>query len=407
MKKNYLIIVGILIVGLVALYFAFLNEPNDIYMINLMDKSIEEIKKYSNEYGLELEIIEEYNKEFERGKIISQSIEENKIIKNGDKLIIYVSLGKINEEIYKEYKIDELGRVPIMMYHGIQNVEKTNYVGGNIDKDGYHRTAEAFRQDLEFYYDNGYRMISLSEYVEGKIDVELGKSPIILTFDDGLANNILVSGIDEYGEIIIDPNSAVGILENFKQKYPDFNVTATFFLNSGLFNQPEYNEKIIKWLITNGYSVGNHSYSHADFSTTDKATTMKEIGSMYSILENIIPGQYDNIVALPFGSPYVENSNNFSYILNGTYNNKEYNTISTLRVGWESELSPFNKYFNKKFLKRIRAYDNNGIEFDIEMNFKNLESNKYISDGNINTIVIPQEKINNVSNINDYKVITY
>ena len=51
----------------------------------------------------------------------------------------------------------------------------------NVDVDGYQRTAEAFRQDLQFYYDNGYRMIRLNDYINGNIDVEAGKSPICLT----------------------------------------------------------------------------------------------------------------------------------------------------------------------------------------------------------------------------------
>lgn len=71
-------------------------------------------------------------------------------------------------------------------------------------------------------------MIRLNDYINGIVDVELGKSPIVLTFDDGLENNIKVTGLDSDGNIIIDPNSAVGILEEFKKKYPDFNVTATF-----------------------------------------------------------------------------------------------------------------------------------------------------------------------------------
>lgn len=73
-------------------------------------------------------------------------------------------------------------------------------------------------------------MIRLNDYINGIVDVELGKSPIVLTFDDGLENNIKVTGLDSDGNIIIDPNSAVGILEEFKKKYPDFNVTATFFV---------------------------------------------------------------------------------------------------------------------------------------------------------------------------------
>ena len=70
---------------------------------------------------------------------------------------------KLSKEDYTKYVVDELGNVPVMMYHGIHNIpsNETGYVGGNVDVDGYQRTAEAFRQDLQFYYDNGYRMIRL------------------------------------------------------------------------------------------------------------------------------------------------------------------------------------------------------------------------------------------------------
>lgn len=126
---------------------------------------------------------------------------------------------------------------------------------------------------------------------------------------------------------------------------------------------------------------------------------------MYELLENIIPNKYEKIVALPFGSPYTVNKNNFKHILSGTYNNKNYQTISTLRVGWESEYSPFHKNFNKMFLKRIRAYDNNGIDFDIKMNFKLLEEKKYISDGNKEEVTIPNAEEVNVKT--DKKINVY
>ena len=50
----------------------------------------------------------------------------------------------------------------------------------------------------------GYRMIRLDDYINGKVDVEYGKSPIILTFDDGNEDNIKVTGLDDNGNIIID-----------------------------------------------------------------------------------------------------------------------------------------------------------------------------------------------------------
>lgn len=371
-------------------------------MINLSNKTLEEAKNYCEENNLVLEIEEEHNS-IKKGLVISQSILENTEIKSGDSIVLKISLGLD----YESLAVNELGNVPIMMYHGIHNVTDNKYTGGNVDKDGYQRTAEAFRKDLEFYYQSGYRMIRLNDYVNGIIDVEAGFSPIILTFDDGLANNIKVLGLDENGEIIIDPNSAVGILEEFKKKYSDFNVTATFFVNGGLFNQAEYNEKILNWLVDNGYDIGNHSYSHADFTAISQQKAVQEVGSIYNLLDKYIPGKYVKIMAMPFGSPYSKSHENFSVILKGNYNGNYYETISALRVGWEADYSPFSTNFDRTFLKRIRAYDNNGVEFDIEMNFKILENKRYISDGDKNTIVIPQDKQKNLNDIYDLEVITY
>ena len=93
--------------------------------------------------------------------------------------------------------------------------------------------------------------------------------------------------------------------------------------------------------------------------------------------------------------------------MNSNYDSKEYKTIAALRVGWEAEYSPFNKNFDRTFLKRIRAYDNNGKDFDIEMNFKILKNNRYISDGDISTITIPSSLYDKLNNSYNLDVITY
>ena len=69
-------------------------------------------------------------------------------------------------------------------------------------------------------------------------------------------------------------------------------------------------------------------------------------------------------------------------------------------------MSPFNKNFDKTFLKRIRAYDNKGVDFDIEMNFKLLEKNRFISDGNSDIITIPSASESNLIET-DKKVVKY
>lgn len=413
-KLNYrrifiVLILFLLLIIVVCFFFFRPNKNKMLTMPSFVGKDMEEVQKFAHENQLKLEIDEVYDQKVEKGKIISQVIVEGTVLKAGDMVSICVSLGKIDSSLYAKYQVNEVGRVPIMMYHGIHSLknEDTNYIGGNVDYDGYQRTAEAFRNDLEYYYQEGYRMVHLNDYVHGKIDVELGKSPIVLTFDDGLSNNVLVTGVDDEGNILIDPNSAVGILEEFKKKYPDFQVTATFFVNGDLFQQDRYNEQIVKWLVNHGYDVGNHSYSHANFTEIDGAYVQEEIGSVYQMLERIIPGKYVTIVALPFGSPYALDHENFGYILNGSYDGVAYHSEAALRVGWESDYSPFSKTFNSSFLKRIRAYDNNGEDFDIQMNFNNLKSSRYISDGDVNTIVVPTDDAVYVRDDVTQKVITY
>lgn len=378
-------------------------------MPNFYNKNIKEVEEFTTKYNLDLEINEVFNDSIIKDNVTWQNIKSDEILKKDTKIVVSKSKGKNMEKQYKENNVDESGLIPVMMYHGIVKLKDsdTAYTGGNVDKDGYTRTAESFRKDLDYYYNEGYRMIRLEDYIDGKIDTEMGKSPIVLTFDDGLENNIKVTGLDSNGNIIIDPNSAVGILEEYKKKYPDYNVTATFFINGGLFRQTEYNEKILNWLIDNGYDIGNHTYTHVDFTTVDKNKATEEVGKMYQKLDGIIKDKYVNIVALPFGSPYDDDHSNFKYIIEGTYNGYTYNTKSTLRVGWEANYSPFSKSFNPQFIKRIRAYDNNGENFDIKMNFNRLKETGYISDGDINTIVIPTEYRNYIKNDTNRQIIVY
>lgn len=385
------------------------NREKELYMMDIVNKNIDEVYRLLEDYELEYDILYEYDDNIVLDNIISQSIGVNSLIQKGDKLSLIVSKGKLDLEKFKKDGINELGNVPIMMYHGIKNIKnsETAYTGGNVDRDGYTRTSEAFRNDLELYYQKGYRMVRLSDYVEGNIDVEYGYSPIILTFDDGNENNIKVTGIDGDGNIIIDKNSAVGIMEEFKKKYPDYNITATFFITNNLFNQPEYDEKIIKWLVDNGYDVGNHTQGHHNFSEINSDKTQYVVGYMYDKLEKIIGDKYVKIVALPFGSPYNKNHKNYKYILNGIYDGIEYETLSALRVGWEPELSPYNKNFDKTFLKRCRAYDNNGLEFDIEMILRMLDKTRYISDGDENIIVTKKENSGIINSMIDERLVFY
>ena len=408
-KKTGILVVVILLIGFcVGIYYlsnqedngkSFIPKKEEKEITDFENLSLSDAEDYAKKKKYEVKTTYEYDDNIEKDKVISGSITDNV-------LNLVISSGSIPIDSFKEKKVNELGKVPIMMYHGIVNTTTNKYTGGNVDKDGYNRTSGAFAKDLEMYYEKGYRMIRLEDYINGVIDVELGYSPIILTFDDGNENNFKVTKKNEDGTLEFDPNSAIGVLEAFKKKHPDAKATATFFLNGGLCNQPQYNEDIVKWLVENGYDVGNHTISHVDFTKIGNDKTREEVGKMYQKLDSIIPDKYVHIIALPFGSPYKKSHSNYPLIIEGEYNGYKYHTDAGLRVGWEPEVSPFNKDFDTSFLKRVRAYDNNGKEFDISMTFSMLEKNKFISDGDKKLLTIPKSEESKLKET-ELKVVTY
>ena len=297
-------------------------------------------------------------------------------------------------EEYRNAGVNELNSVPILMYHRIYGMtnSETQYTGGNVDKDGYNRTSEAFEADLRSYYQQGYRMMRLTDFVDGYIDVEFGYSPLILTFDDGI-RDVVLEGWNDDGSPKFDPTCAIGILEKIKAEYPDFNVTATFFVNATLFgNSEEDDRKVMKWMVDNGYDIGNHTRDHVKLGGLESDEIEKQVGALYKLLEDIIPGQYVNIIALPFGSPenISEDNTQYSKIFSGTYEGFSYTTKATLLCAWTRSYSPFVRDYDRTAIRRIRAYDNNGKDWDIQMNFEQLNDGKrYISDGNPETIIFP------------------
>jgi hypothetical protein len=274
---------------------------------------------------------------------------------------------------------NELGEIMILMYHGI----------GDTESD-WQRTPENFRKDLEYMYHNKYQMISLNDYAKGEIKTKAGYTPIILTFDDGRQNNF--NYIEENGQLVIDPDCAVGILEEFKNKYSDFDVTASFFLGTNPFGQKEYVNDKMNFLVDNGYDIGNHTYSHEKLEMLGSDDIQAEIGSVNNIINSYVPDYNIETLALPHGSNPKDEY--LDYMLEGSYEGREYKNIAVLDVGWRPAYSPFDTMNNFKSLYRVTAseikVDNCGM-YDYFKQFEAGSREKFISDGNSNVVTIPKK----------------
>lgn len=287
------------------------------------------------------------------------------------------------EDIDLSLKPNEAGEVMILMYHNIGDKEAE-----------WTRTPDNFKKDLITLYEKGYRFVSLKDFVNNTMVVEAGKTPVVLTFDDGNENNFRIIK-DEKGEYIIDPNCAVGILEALKKEYPDFGITATFFIyGENPFRQKEFVEYKLKYLVENGYDIGNHTYSHKSVKNADDENEIQmEIGKQVMFINSILPNYEVNTYALCYGER-PKNKDLVKYLEKGTYDGITYNNIAILNVGWNPAPSPVSVDFNPLSLPRIRAsetnVDNVGIYNWLEYFDKNPDK-RYISDGVKDIITVPRK----------------
>lgn len=284
------------------------------------------------------------------------------------------------EKVDLSLEPNEAGQAMVLMYHNIGEEEEE-----------WTRTPENFRKDLENLYDRGYRAVRLEDYVNNTMDVEAGKTPVVITFDDGNENNFkMIEGPD--GEAIIDPDSAVGILEDFKEEYPDFNTTATFYVfGENMFRQPEHLDYKLNYLVDNGYDIGNHTLDHRSMKKADGGEYVQEgIAKQVELINQVVPDYEVNTYALAYGER--PDSDELTALLEkGAYEGVEYKNIAILNVGWNPADSPISSEFDALSIPRIRAsemkVDNVGM-YDWMDYLDENPSKRYISDGvkQVNTV---------------------
>ncbi|ACB84030.1 polysaccharide deacetylase family protein [Natranaerobius thermophilus] len=278
---------------------------------------------------------------------------------------------------FQEVQPNELGDVMILMYHQIGDEEDT-----------WQRTRENFREDLERLYEKDYRLVNLMDVVNGNIDLPPGKTPVVLTFDD--ASKGQFGYIEEDGEKTIDPDTAVGIILEMKEKYDDFTIGGTFYVNyiPVPFRDKELYEEKIAHLDELGFEIGNHGYNHLNLKDLDAQEIQEELGRPHKITENIIPEYQLESLALAFGAwPGQDDLKEFVY--SGEYEDIEYEHNAVLNVGAEPANSPFHKDFDPLDLPRVRA-DQKRMDQWLSY-YENNPEKRYVSDGNPDTITIPQE----------------
>lgn len=270
-----------------------------------------------------------------------------------------------------EVRPNEAGQVPILEYHDITEQESR-----------WGRSRERFRSDLERLYKEGYRPISIQDYLANRIDIPAGTSPVIITFDDSVKNQFYF----EDGRP--SPNSAVGIMEAFTGENPEFRTRGVFYiLPESAFGASSDRKKKLEYLLEKGFEIGNHTVAHGNLGKLSEAEVQKEIGGAVKLIRDMTPDAEVDTIALPFGA----SPKNAALLKSGTFSGQSYTNRAALLVGANPAPSPVSAKFNPMRLPRIQAIEGDfGITYWLD-HLQNDPGKRYVSDGDPETVTVPRD----------------
>lgn len=306
---------------------------------------------------------------------------------------------KIVEINYNEVKPYEVGHIMVIMYHGIE------------DRPPYHRTKEDFLKDLQYLYENNYRLISMTDYKSGHISTPAGFKPVVLTFDDGLSTTFALE--ERNGQLVVKEDTAIGLLEAFCEEHPDFGKAASLYINggTGAFDGAGTYEERLKWLVDHGYEIGNHTNSHPKLSQLNGEQVQEEIGKVDRLIKETIPNYTVDVITYPHGIRPEEAYRHL--VVDGTYEGNVYHYVLGFREGPSGPMvASFHKAFDAYNCPRVRGSE--GEEGDLWWWLEYYKTNpelQYVSDGNPNRIAVPMDKADNVNvdklNLSGFELYTW
>ncbi len=225
-----------------------------------------------------------------------------------------------NEKIETEVK-KELPRVTNRLANEYGDIFVAEYHRITPEEGLYARSVANFKKDLKKMYDLGFRPVTACEYLDNKMDIPPGSSPIILTFDDSS-----ISQFKLLPDGKIDPDCAVGVMDEFAKTHPDFPVKAVFYiLPSQAFGQKGFLKQKLKMLKDWGCEIGSHTISHKSLKNMTDDQVKKELADSVEWIRSL--GFNPRTMAVPYGVM----PKNRKLLQKFTYNNKEYGFEANFR----------------------------------------------------------------------------
>ena len=160
-----------------------------------------------------------------------------------------------------------LRNIPILAYHKI-----TNKIGWGINN----VPVRFFYRQMHYLHENGFRTVSVNDFLSGGIAEHAYRKKVVLTFDD----------------------ADVSVYENAFPIMQKFGFTGTLFVITDFVGKKDmwdanpvgrHSSQMdwlqIKELVANGWTVGSHSISHRDLTSLTTTELYGELKGSKEILE--------------------------------------------------------------------------------------------------------------------------
>jgi len=284
---------------------------------------------------------------------------------------------------------NELGEFLVLEYHRLG------------DKEGeWYRSATSFRRDLEELYRRGFRPVLLRDLARGHVDVPPRASPIVFTFDDSSLGQFYVRPDGS-----IDPNTFLGIWEEFRRRHPDWAYGAVWCILPGadypsnFFGERpsrevprEERERRIRWkmryLVEHRHEICNHTLYHARLDRGTDEQVQEWIGAGEDSLRAYLPPDYRIVtLALPLGMWPRKRSLAWEGVYRG---GKRYRYDVVLEVSGGPNPSPFDRAFDPRSVKRFIVAPG-ALERQLAL-YDREPWRRFVSDGDTATVTVPANR---------------
>ncbi len=279
---------------------------------------------------------------------------------------------------------NELGLIPILMYHSVGG--EAEFAGGpRYDKHGLDIAPETLRRQLALMCAAGWYPVNMRDVLSPHLNVPRGKTPVVLTFDDARPSQFRLLANGQ-----IDPNCAVGILEAFHAKHPDWPRRATFYVlpessyNGVPFDQDGLETKKLRFLVHAGYELGNHTTSHHSLADLSGPTLHWEMAFCARYFRRQVPGLRMTTVALPYGIAPRDPAR-WKFLLNGKQGGTDYHEKCLLLAKGGPSFAPADRRFDPRRVPRVEA-----VPGEIEhWLLPEQTARLYVSDSSPDTVTVP------------------